>query len=103
MNLVLDESIEYVRHSNDLYKLTNKTRKLGLVICKGKSVMLISPMNGFKEIHNPFIQNDNTKSMIEFCSVNRKYLELLINTLIYVNKKVFVFVFILIMKASSTQ
>lgn len=56
VNIVLDECIEYVRDSQDNYKLTEETRTIGLVVCRGTSVMLISPVDGTQEIANPFIQ-----------------------------------------------
>ena len=31
-------------------------RNLGLVICRGTTVILICPMDGYEEISNPFIQ-----------------------------------------------
>ena len=33
-------------------------RKLGLVVCRGPAVMLISPMDGTEEIENPFVQEE---------------------------------------------
>ena len=35
-------------------RLTNETRKLGLTVCRGTSVMLICPVDGMKQIDNPF-------------------------------------------------
>jgi U6 snRNA-associated Sm-like protein LSm7 len=57
LNLVLDDTIEYLRDLDDPFKLTNETRQLGLVVCRGTSVMLISPQDGMEEIANPFGQN----------------------------------------------
>jgi U6 snRNA-associated Sm-like protein LSm7 len=54
LNLVLDNTIEYIRDQDDSYKLTNDTRDLGLVVCRGTSVVLISPQDGMEEIANPF-------------------------------------------------
>lgn len=54
LNLVLDSTIEYMRDSEDPYKMTNETRALGLVVCRGTSVILISPQDGLEEIQNPF-------------------------------------------------
>ena len=70
MNLVLDETIEFLRgifriiyyvvHSNcadpttDRY--TGKTRNLGLVVSKSTSILTINPEEGCEEIENPFQQ-----------------------------------------------
>ena len=40
-NLVMDDSIEYLRDPNDAYKLTDKTRKLGILIARGTTVLSI--------------------------------------------------------------
>eukprot|EP01098_Paradermamoeba_levis_P010734 TRINITY_DN4520_c0_g1_i3.p1 TRINITY_DN4520_c0_g1~~TRINITY_DN4520_c0_g1_i3.p1 ORF type:complete len:101 (-),score=25.22 TRINITY_DN4520_c0_g1_i3:97-399(-) len=54
VNLVLDETIEYLRDAEDPYKLTTETRNLGLSVARGTAVMLISPVDGTEEIANPF-------------------------------------------------
>uniref|UniRef100_F7D0N3 LSM7 homolog, U6 small nuclear RNA and mRNA degradation associated n=1 Tax=Equus caballus TaxID=9796 RepID=F7D0N3_HORSE len=56
LNLVLDGTIEYVRDPDDQYKLTEDTRPLGLVVCRGTSVVLICPQDGMEAIPNPFVQ-----------------------------------------------
>ena len=38
----------------DPYRITDEQRTLGLVVCRGTSVMLISPVDGTEEIVNPF-------------------------------------------------
>ena len=43
----------------DPYRLTEETRDLGLVICRGTQVSLISPVEGTEEIANPFIQGED--------------------------------------------
>ncbi|CEG36592.1 Small Nuclear ribonucleoprotein splicing factor [Plasmopara halstedii] len=58
VNLVLDDSIEYLRDPNDEYRITNETRKVGLVVCRGTSVMIVSPVDGTAEIPNPFLQQE---------------------------------------------
>jgi U6 snRNA-associated Sm-like protein LSm7 len=55
VNLVLDESVESLRDPSDPYKTTGATRTLGLVICRGVQVCLISPVDGSEEIANPFV------------------------------------------------
>ena len=45
-----------VQDPEDPYRLTDKTRKLGLLVCRGTGVMIISPVDGTEEIANPFLQ-----------------------------------------------
>ncbi|KAK2720654.1 U6 snRNA-associated Sm-like protein LSm7 [Artemia franciscana] len=56
LNLVLDNTIEFLRDPEDPYKITDETRSLGLVVCRGTTVSLICPMEGMEAIANPFIQ-----------------------------------------------
>mmetsp|Transcript_54709 Transcript_54709/g.111689 ORF Transcript_54709/g.111689 Transcript_54709/m.111689 type:complete len:98 (-) Transcript_54709:231-524(-) len=56
VNLVLDECIEYMRDADDPYKLTEETRSLGLLVCRGTAVTLVCPCDGMVEIANPFVQ-----------------------------------------------
>ncbi len=58
LNLVLDQTIEYLRDPDDEYKISEDTRQLGLVICRGTSVVLICPLDGMEEIPNPFVQHE---------------------------------------------
>lgn len=44
---------------SDQYKLTEDTRQLGLVVCRGTSVVLICPQDGIEAIPNPFIQQQD--------------------------------------------
>lgn len=43
---------------DDPYKLLDDTRALGLVVCRGTSVVLICPMDGMEAIPNPFITQE---------------------------------------------
>ncbi|TYK01133.1 sm-like protein LSM7 [Cucumis melo var. makuwa] len=43
---------------DDPLKTTDQTRPLGLIVCRGTAVMLVSPVDGTDEIANPFIQPD---------------------------------------------
>lgn len=56
VNLVLDECVEYMRDADDPYKLTEETRNLGLLVCRGTAVTLVCPCDGMLEIANPFVQ-----------------------------------------------
>lgn len=53
-NLVLDDCVETLRSADDPYKLTDETRRLGLVVARGPSVMLIMPTDGRSAIDNPW-------------------------------------------------
>jgi U6 snRNA-associated Sm-like protein LSm7 len=53
-NLVLEDCVEYLRDPDDSYTVTDKTRKLGLVVCRGTQVCLIAPCEGYTEIENPY-------------------------------------------------
>jgi len=56
LNLVVDEAKEMLRDDNDQYRQTGESRDLGLCVCRGTAVILISPMEGSQEIENPFLQ-----------------------------------------------
>ncbi|XP_059428053.1 sm-like protein LSM7 [Alnus glutinosa] len=58
LNLVLDEATEFLRDADDPLKTTDQTRRLGLIVCRGTAVMLVSPTDGTDEIANPFLQPD---------------------------------------------
>ncbi|KAI9206898.1 U6 snRNA-associated Sm-like protein LSm7 [Polychytrium aggregatum] len=55
LNLVLDDTEEFLRDPEDSNKLLDDTRTLGLVVCRGPTVILISPFDGYEEIENPFL------------------------------------------------
>ncbi|EDO41002.1 predicted protein [Nematostella vectensis] len=59
LNLVLDNTIEYLRDPDDPLKLSDETRQLGLVVCRGTAVVLVCPMDGMEAIANPFIQQES--------------------------------------------
>ena len=58
LNLVLDETQEFQRDSDDPMKVTEESRSLGLVVCRGTGVVVISPVDGLESIANPFIQHE---------------------------------------------
>ncbi|XP_003573412.1 sm-like protein LSM7 [Brachypodium distachyon] len=62
LNLVLDEVIEFEREQDDPLKLSAKTRQLGLIVCRGTAVMLVSPTEGTEEINNPFQDADGAQT-----------------------------------------
>ena len=51
LNLVIEDATEYSRDTED----SQKTRKLGLVVCRGPAVTVVCPENGHEAIQNPFI------------------------------------------------
>ena len=46
---------------NDLNQLTDRTRPLGLVICRGTQVSLICPSDEMQEIANPFAEDEEVE------------------------------------------
>lgn len=88
LNLVLDETTEFLRgkgpshaerssmqtheifvpsrfvsvhvfaDKEDPTRITDETRSLGLVVCRGTAVMMVSPTQGAEEISNPFEDED---------------------------------------------
>eukprot|EP00211_Chloroparvula_japonica_P011667 CAMPEP_0119131698 /NCGR_PEP_ID=MMETSP1310-20130426/10529_1 /TAXON_ID=464262 /ORGANISM="Genus nov. species nov., Strain RCC2339" /LENGTH=104 /DNA_ID=CAMNT_0007122289 /DNA_START=37 /DNA_END=351 /DNA_ORIENTATION=- len=61
LNVVLDDVVEQMRDMEDGYCKTGKSRKLGLVVCRGVSIMTISPADGTHEIADPFTQAENAE------------------------------------------
>ena len=45
LNLVLDECVEYMRDREDPLRITDETRELGLLVCRGTSVMVVSALD----------------------------------------------------------
>ena len=58
LNLVLDNTTEYLRDADEPFKAAEDTRNLGLVVCRGTSVVLICPQEGMESIQNPFVSQD---------------------------------------------
>lgn len=50
---------------NDPSQVTDKTRKLGLVVCRGTQVSLICPSDEMEEIANPFAEEEEGEGEIE--------------------------------------
>jgi small nuclear ribonucleoprotein (snRNP)-like protein len=46
----------------DPMRVTDQTRPLGLIVCRGTSVMLVVPTAGTEEIANPFQQADGMEA-----------------------------------------
>ena len=44
-----------MRDGEDPMKLSGDVRNLGLMVCRGIAVMLVSPMDGTEAIENPFV------------------------------------------------
>ncbi|PRP88628.1 putative U6 snRNA-associated Sm-like protein [Planoprotostelium fungivorum] len=58
VNLVLDECEEFIRDPEEGQRVGNEKRHLGIVVCRGSAVMLISPMDGTEEIANPYANGE---------------------------------------------
>ncbi|QSL65249.1 hypothetical protein MERGE_002558 [Pneumocystis wakefieldiae] len=54
MNLVLDEVIENLKDEDG--NITDQKRQLGLVVIRGTTLVLFSPVEGSEEIKNPFLE-----------------------------------------------
>ena len=63
LNLVLDECVEYMRDREDPLRITDETRELGLLVCRGTSVMVVSALDSMEEIANPFLAQDGEDGM----------------------------------------
>ena len=63
LNLVLDETKEYLKDPDDPYRLLDETRTLGLTVLRGTSVMLVCPTDGFEEIANPFLEEEGQEEL----------------------------------------
>merc|ERR1711935_81720 len=46
MNLVLDQTTEFKNELDDPYKKSGDERNLGLVVCRGTSINMVSPKDG---------------------------------------------------------
>jgi U6 snRNA-associated Sm-like protein LSm7 len=59
INIVLDDTIEYRRSSDDAGApaVSAETRNIGLIVCRGPQITVLSPDDGFTEIENPFVED----------------------------------------------
>lgn len=55
MNLVMDD-VEEIKHDPSNGNTTGERRTLGLAVLRGTNLTLISPVDGFDIIENPFVQ-----------------------------------------------
>jgi len=58
LNIVLDNTTELLRDPDDPFRVTDDTRQLGLVVCRGNTIIAICPVDGMEAIANPFIQHE---------------------------------------------
>lgn len=57
-NLVLENATEYLKEFEwECDKMRENTRELGIVVCQGTRVIVISPKNGYEPIQNPFVRS----------------------------------------------
>ncbi|CDI97714.1 U6 snRNA associated Sm protein LSm7 [Echinococcus multilocularis] len=66
--MVLDNTIEYLRDPADPSHLTEDTRELGLVVCRGPSVELVCPADGM-EVMRDFCEVVYSKQASLVCYV----------------------------------
>ncbi|VDO05477.1 unnamed protein product [Rodentolepis nana] len=57
-NMVLDNTVEHLRDPSEPSQITEATRELGLVVCRGPSVELVCPADGMESISNPFVSQE---------------------------------------------
>jgi U6 snRNA-associated Sm-like protein LSm7 len=43
---------------SDAYRITDNTRNIGLVVCRGTQLSFLSPVEGIEEIANPFTEEE---------------------------------------------
>lgn len=56
LNLVLEDTTEYLRDPEDTSKLSDRVKNHGIVVCRGPAVTVICPEDGHEVIENPFVQ-----------------------------------------------
>lgn len=54
----MHNNFPYPKIADEPFKFSEDTRSLGLVVCRGTSVVLICPQDGMEPIANPFISQD---------------------------------------------
>ncbi|KYQ88921.1 LSM domain-containing protein [Tieghemostelium lacteum] len=55
VNITLDRTEEFIRDPQDPLTVTEQKRYLGLVVCRGSSVMMVCPTEGCQQIENPYV------------------------------------------------
>lgn len=55
---------------DDPFKITDETRSLGLVVCRGTAVVLICPSDSMEQIANPFIQPEAIWTAVAYTFIN---------------------------------
>ncbi|KAJ3143366.1 Sm-like protein lsm7 [Geranomyces variabilis] len=56
LNLVLDDTEEFLRDPENDMRIGDRKRTLGLVVCRGTAIIVVAPVDGTEEIANPFNQ-----------------------------------------------
>jgi U6 snRNA-associated Sm-like protein LSm7 len=54
--------LSFLKDPNDFSQLTEKTRPLGLIVCRGTQVSLLCPSDEMIEIANPFAEEDEEEA-----------------------------------------
>ena len=58
-NLVLDDTVEFLRSAEDPSQLSDETRQLGILIARGPTVLAICKEDGFEmAVENPYAVED---------------------------------------------
>lgn len=59
-NLVLDDTVEFIRDGDDPSQLSDQTRQLGILIARGPTVLAICKEDGFEAgIENPYAEEED--------------------------------------------
>ena len=56
-NIVLDDTVEYLRDPADSNMVTETTRYLGLLVVRGTATTILGPEDGLQSIANPFLED----------------------------------------------
>mmetsp|Transcript_13746 Transcript_13746/g.22336 ORF Transcript_13746/g.22336 Transcript_13746/m.22336 type:complete len:102 (+) Transcript_13746:121-426(+) len=62
VNIVLEDTVEFMRDPEDPSLTTNEMRALGLVVCRGTSVMLVCPAEGYVKTTSPYEQQQEQEA-----------------------------------------
>uniref|UniRef100_A0A0N4ZXD9 Sm domain-containing protein n=1 Tax=Parastrongyloides trichosuri TaxID=131310 RepID=A0A0N4ZXD9_PARTI len=57
LNMVLDDTVEYLKLTEDDDESVIKSRHLGVIVARGPSITILGPDSGVMEIENPFLES----------------------------------------------
>ena len=58
--MILDETVEFLREKGDPHKLSGRTRKLGLTVVRGSTILSILAEDGYEELENPYAKPEES-------------------------------------------